>query len=589
MVRLSHHLFHSFAPVVLLTAYLVTILAFLAPTPILADHVYLMHVSMPVSAMAVTPGRHYIIGGGYTPRNGSQKQGMTKVVKRGPSVMVPVAIELQIGPLGACYTNVSSGGQECQSPSFTPIFSELYDDLSVPPAVVDTLVTQFPFSPTFLFISMCLMFIQLLMITSLAAGMHKPTGNLGFIARKQHRIVRTALIIGVVSLALGLAATGALRVVVGHDVNAAKDVQGVTADIGSGFAQLWAGYILQRPPSPASSPSTTSSPSPTLYRPPHARLSPSRPSANASWTNASRSPSPTLNRTPRLQSPLLEVHGDSFCGVFTLLGSECTVRRYSGASARGLNNPQSKQQVSQRLLDRLETARPHSVLLMFGAVDFAVNYLWQLKARGPEAVGPDDWTKKVICDYTAFLSDRIVPLARKCGTRLYVAGVLPPVVEDCYLEATADKYISISSTSAGLLPLAETAHPHDLATRMAMTRRYNSMLASYCSRFPDCFAFVDIGRDLVDRRDPLCRVAPEFLDPEDATNIHLLWETTLPFWMRALPPLAPLASRMSTAPELTRLGQSLAQYNQEKRERVRSRRFSWEQARPGTAKGHGLS
>ncbi|GAA5967202.1 hypothetical protein JCM8115_005427 [Rhodotorula mucilaginosa] len=243
MVRLSHHVFHSFAPIVLLTAYLVTLLAFLAPTPILSS-VYLMHVSSPVSAMAVTPGRHYIIGGGYKPRNASRRE-MVKVVKRAPSVMVPVAIELQIGPLGACYTNVTSGGQECQSPSFTPIFSELYDDLSIPSAVVDTLVTQFPFSPTFLFISICLMFVQLLVIASLAAGMHKPQGNLGFIARKQHRIVRVALIIGGVSLALGLAATGALRVIVGHDVKGAEAVAGVTAEVGSGFAQLWAGYVLQ--------------------------------------------------------------------------------------------------------------------------------------------------------------------------------------------------------------------------------------------------------------------------------------------------------------------------------------------------------
>ncbi|KWU46821.1 hypothetical protein RHOSPDRAFT_24430 [Rhodotorula sp. JG-1b] len=241
MVRLSHHIFHSFAPIVLLTAYLVTLLAFLAPTPILPS-VYLMHVSSPVSAMAVTPGRHYIIGGGA--RNASRRE-MVKVVKRGPSVMVPVAVELQIGPLGACYTNVTSGGQECQSPSFTPIFSELYDDLSIPSAVVDTLVTQFPFSPTFLFISICLMFVQLLVIASLAAGMHKPQGNLGFIARKQHRIVRVALIIGGISLLLGLAATGALRVIVGHDVKGAKEIEGVTAEVGSGFAQLWAGYVLQ--------------------------------------------------------------------------------------------------------------------------------------------------------------------------------------------------------------------------------------------------------------------------------------------------------------------------------------------------------
>ncbi|GAA5980969.1 hypothetical protein JCM10908_003934 [Rhodotorula pacifica] len=664
MVRLSHHLFHSFAPIVLLTAYLVTLLAFLAPTPILANHVYLMHVSVPVSAMAVTPGRHYIVGGGTMPRKDCRKQGMTKVAKRGPSVMVPVAIELEIGPLGACYTNVTSGGQECQSPSFTPIFAELYDDLSIPSTVVDTLTAQFPFSPTFLFISICLMFIQLLIMSSLAFGMHKPQGNLAFIARKQHRIVRVALIIGSISLVLGLAATGILRGIIGSDVKAAQNVQGitVTADIGSGFAQLWAGYILQlvvvlllvaeffatrpgrrkpelakpdmmtpegkaaeilgvatptararsprpnlqlatppptaraaslfrapsparpsnplrrtpsvarRPPSPASTPSTASTPSPTLYRPPYARLSASPPSAKLPWAVTSRSPSPTLQRS-RPPESLLEVHGDSFCGVFTLLGTKCTVKRYSGASARGLANPQSTRQVAPRLIDRLESARPRSVLLMFGGVDFAINFLWQLKARGAEAVGPDDWVKKVHADYTDFLSTRIVPLARTLGMRVYIAGVLPPVVEDPYLEAAADKYIS-KSTTTKLLPLTYASHPHDLATRTAMVRRYNSMLASYCSRHQDCLSFVDISRELIDPRDPLYRVAPEYRDPEDETNIHLLWETTLPSWMRALPPLAPYASQMSSPPALSRLDQSLARFRDEKRERVSARRLS---------------
>lgn len=92
----------------------------------------------------------------------------------------------------------------------------------------------------------------------------------------------------------------------------------------------------------------------------------------------------------------------------------------------------------------------------------------QLKARGAEAVGPDDWVKKVITDYATFLSARIVPLARKFGMRIYISGVLPPVIEDfcaCHpvlqnerlrisltagesvfadLEAVADKYISVS-------------------------------------------------------------------------------------------------------------------------------------------------
>lgn len=53
-----------------------------------------------------------------------------------------------------------------------------------------------------------------------------------------------------------------------------------------------------------------------------------------------------------------------------------------------------------------------------------------------------------------------------------------------------------------------------------MIRRYNSMLDSYCRQFPDCLTFVDIGRDLVDMRDPLYRVAPDFRDPQDVTNIQ---------------------------------------------------------------------
>lgn len=55
----------------------------------------------------------------------------------------------------------------------------------------------------------------------------------------------------------------------------------------------------------------------------------------------------------------------------------------------------------------------------------------QLKARGAAAVGPDDWVKKVITDYATFLSARIVPLARRFGMRIYISGVLPPVIEDC--------------------------------------------------------------------------------------------------------------------------------------------------------------
>ncbi|BGP52710.1 hypothetical protein JCM8202v2_000266 [Rhodotorula sphaerocarpa] len=165
--------------------------------------------------------------------------------KRQPATMVPVGLQIQVGPLGACYTNITSGDKVCQTPSFTPMFSELYDDISMPPQVSDALTTQFPFSPTFIFISLCLIFIEFIFVTALAIGMHKPQGNLAFIARKQHRLVRLSLLIGLVALVLGLAATGALRIVIASDISAAQGIPGVEAEFGAGFAQLWAAYILQ--------------------------------------------------------------------------------------------------------------------------------------------------------------------------------------------------------------------------------------------------------------------------------------------------------------------------------------------------------
>lgn len=151
-------------------------------------------------------------------------------------------------PTGACYTNITSGDKVCQTPSFTPMFSELYDDISMPPQVSDALTTQFPFSPTFIFISLCLIFIEFIFVTALAIGMHKPQGNLAFIARKQHRLVRLSLLIGLVALVLGLAATGALRIVIASDISAAQGIPGVEAEVGTGFARSSALPLLVKSP-----------------------------------------------------------------------------------------------------------------------------------------------------------------------------------------------------------------------------------------------------------------------------------------------------------------------------------------------------
>ncbi|BGO92773.1 hypothetical protein NBRC10512_007892 [Rhodotorula toruloides] len=312
-------------------------------------------------------------------------------------------------------------------------------------------------------------------------------------------------------------------------------------------------------------------PSPGVYRSPYHRLSASPPAHRPPSSSSSRSISPTSTRSSPITParPILEVHGDSFCGVFTLLGKRASVYKYKGASARGLNNPHSTLQVGAQLLDRLEYARPQSVLLMFGTVDLTLNFLWQLKARGSAAAGPDETARKVLADYASFLAHKIVPLAERSGMTVYVAGVSPPVIEDRYLESTANKYLEKQGISP-LPPLSQAHHPHDFATRANMVKRYNTLLASFCARH-DCLSYVDINRDLVDPADPSRRVKRQFLDLEDPTNIHLVWETTLPFWVRRLPPLTSLSSHLASQVQVSHLERSLEQYQAEKRERVRRR------------------
>lgn len=74
-------------------------------------------------------------------------------------------------------------------------------------------------------------------------------------------------------------------------------------------------------------------------------------------------------------------------------------------------------------------------------MDLHINYLWQLKARGPGALKPSDWVRSVVQQYTAFIADELLP---RFGGVVYVAGVTPPVVDDYYLEECSRKYTEVS-------------------------------------------------------------------------------------------------------------------------------------------------
>ena len=79
-----------------------------------------------------------------------------------------------------------------------------------------------------------------------------------------------------------------------------------------------------------------------------------------------------------------------------------------------------------------------------------------------------------------------------------------------------------------------------LPTRIYMTNKFNTLLSEFCARYPDVLAFVDITPSMIANNSPEGPVRPGQADrttwacPVDPTNIHPLWEPTLPLWLEEL-------------------------------------------------------
>lgn len=244
------------------------------------------------------------------------------------------------------------------------------------------------------------------------------------------------------------------------------------------------------------------------------------------------------------------------------------------------------------------------------------------EGRGP-ALGPDRFVDTVLKAYTTWLEREVVngPIGRRAAqviaqangpseagrkslapTKVLVAAVLPPLVQDDTLPRIPQKYVerleadhvsaqrafergeraprsttrltpeSIEATMAKT-SLSDTPSPspgpegngkmtvqellkHEPAlctkpVRIAMTERFNSGLKAFCEQHPDVLGYVDIAEAMhdVDAEDAKVMAAnstamPERLErevdratwacPVDPSNIHPLWEPTLPLWLKAL-------------------------------------------------------
>ena len=103
MPATKNHLYHSLSLLILLAAFLVSLLAFLAPTPILSDRVSLLEVTASASRAAKT--RRWIAPDDSVARAYSNSaHGFVKRAKKANSSSIAAAtvpVTVKIGPLGA--------------------------------------------------------------------------------------------------------------------------------------------------------------------------------------------------------------------------------------------------------------------------------------------------------------------------------------------------------------------------------------------------------------------------------------------------------------------------------------------------------
>ncbi|KDN42906.1 hypothetical protein RSAG8_06432, partial [Rhizoctonia solani AG-8 WAC10335] len=269
---------------------------------------------------------------------------------------------------------------------------------------------------------------------------------------------------------------------------------------------------------------------------------------------------------------VLVAYGDSFVGPLKLLNrGRVLVKRFSGASAKGLGNRNSVSQTGVLVTQLLDTHKPEQVLFVFGQVDLHILYFWKaLKAQrdGSNPPSPDDWRVTVLNSYTTFLRNDILSrrLTDDSGylRNIFVASVIVPCVKDEYLDESVRKYQRREEDAAQTrdLRLVDCEVPTDLQTRRAMVREFNTGLSSFCRE--NGVRFVDINQHLTTADG---EVKPEVLD-HDPSTIHVQWESTIGYWIEEL-------AEAGLTPDDIRsdLRESAIQYEAEKKGRMERRKI----------------
>ncbi|KAG9091897.1 hypothetical protein FS749_016155 [Ceratobasidium sp. UAMH 11750] len=238
-------------------------------------------------------------------------------------------------------------------------------------------------------------------------------------------------------------------------------------------------------------------------------------------------------------------YGDSFVGpLFVLKKNTMHIKRFSGSTAKGLQNVNSVSQTGPRLIQSLDGHMPDHVVLIFGHVDLHITYLYKaLDAQRTSEKPPEPvaFVQSIFDAYTKFLLDEILPRRKtvsKDGQKahsgylqgVHVVSVIMPCVTDEYLDRSAQKYNQKSTEFRKLqgLRLADSVCPTDLATRCKMVADFNNLLKSFCKEHG--LHYVDLNKHIAPERG---LVYKEYRDVDPST-IHVKWEPTIQFWVKEL-------------------------------------------------------
>jgi hypothetical protein len=195
----------------------------------------------------------------------------------------------------------------------------------------------------------------------------------------------------------------------------------------------------------------------------------------------------------------------------------------TGASARGLGNPQSRGGAGQRIREHL-TARADEIadgviLLKFGQVDLEFVYDYRRIRDGRRAFDRVDavaFAEEGARRYVAFIET----LRGLTTARLVVTAALPPSLNDAalragYINAHIGELHADSGPEQLLAQLQQLDMP-DWKTRTDLARAYNAALAAECAR---------AGLTFLDDFTPLCGpdglIDPELLVWHGGTDHHL--------------------------------------------------------------------